>query len=182
MNKEYENIINEYMNNFEKSIPKDEPEKNELMVAFRRYLNILLEVILEGNIEQKNNKEEIIRKKIDFVVNDLKNMDIISIKKELKMDEALEDIRTKSGTFFVLARSRLNGETIKEELNQEKEQHEMEELLKKVRPYNKKEAQQLVSEGILDLNYAINPNSDVTSLRLGHIINYQNAERKNEER
>lgn len=180
MKQEYENIIDEYVNNFEKTISKDDAEKEELVNEFKNYLNYLLEIFLENEKIEKD--EESIKSWINFKTRHFKDMSTTELKRRLLKDNALEDIKEKSCSFFRLAQKRINGEDIEIKLDKEKETEKIQEELKNVKPYNIEIAKQYILEGILDLNYAINPDSNVTSLRLGHIINYQKVKRKDEER
>lgn len=95
----------------------------------------------------------------------------------LLKDRALEKIREISSKGFQYAKDKFNqmlsDDVIKEECELDKQEIEqniqlLEELLPKVREFNKGLAANLVSEGVLDYNYLLG-NTNITSLRLGRL-------------
>lgn len=100
-------------------------------------------------------------------------MSTTGLKRFFLRDEALNYIKAKSSYFYGLALKRLNGEPMGVKLSRWKAAKEvlrLERKLKEVKPYNAKSAKKCFSEGILDLNYAMDPKTDYTSLRLGYRI------------
>ena len=90
----------------------------------------------------------------------------------LKNDEKFDIIMHTSNEAYDLALKSLNNNTqptISEE-EADKKIKLMMENVDKVNEYNKQEAKRLVSEGILDYNYACGKCNDLMSLRLSHSI------------
>lgn len=84
------------------------------------------------------------------------------------IDNNFEKIKEISNKVFVDARNILNGKKI--EYNLSDKVVEMEKLISKVEKHNKEQAEKLISEAILDMNFIDNPNTEICSLRLSNII------------
>lgn len=85
------------------------------------------------------------------------------------IDNNFEKIKKISNKVFIEARNILNEKKLEYSLS-DKKVVEMEELVGKVERCNKEQAEKLLSEAILDMNFIDNPNTEVCSLRLSNII------------
>ena len=95
---------------------------------------------------------------------------ISKLENELE-DKNFKEIRRMSAQYFELAKKKIDGKDINENVDTSKEIQKLGELLQKVNSYNKKKAQELVSETVLDINFISKSNVNVSSLRLYHYIN-----------
>ena len=92
-----------------------------------------------------------------------------------KTDNSFDIIDSLSKKAYSLALSRYEKNIIP--ISKEEADKNIDTLIKKlesVEDFNKEEAERLVSEGILDFNYACGSNSDIISFRLSHIQNKKN--------
>lgn len=96
--------------------------------------------------------------------------DFTTKEEKLKTDASLTQIKMISEHAFEIAIKRLNGEKVEENIDLESITMQMKELLNSVYAYNDYYARTLVSEAILDYNFYNNPTSEISSLRLGRII------------
>lgn len=87
-----------------------------------------------------------------------------------KKDESFDIISSLSQKAFSLASMRLEGK--KMAVSQEEIDKDISILISRldsVEDFNREEAERLVSEGILDFEYTLGRNDNITSFRLGHI-------------
>lgn len=167
MELEYKEIILELVARFKLSIPTNE---EELAKEFEEYLYSTVK-----NLENSTNKfvrkdKKSIEDVLKSVTDNLCNLDLELKKQELLFDNNFKKIGEISNTFFELAKFVFEGEEMNIEINAQEKIDEMEKLLSLVEPYNKEEAERLLSEAILDLKFIENPRSNISSIRLGHLI------------
>ena len=173
----YSELISELVGNFKKTIPDTE---EELIVAFEDRLYEAVENLKNSNSKFIPKTKDFISSTIKRIGNDYASYDLETKKQELLVDESFEKIRVISGLAFKMARQTLNGEKADGDLNISKKVEVMQMLLTMVKPYNKSNAENLVSEAILDLEYSNNPNVSAVSLRLSHILRNNGKSKKEE--
>lgn len=168
---ENKDLITELIDKFEKNIPEDESEKNDLVEAFRSYLDFAVDSIKNSNSKFVRKDFNSVSSVLTTIANEFYDMDIMVKKQNLLEDKNLEEIQTISNKVFELARRKLAGETIDETLDSTAEIEKMNELLKEVQEYNSERANELVSETMLDLKFLNEDKPDALSLRIYHFIN-----------
>lgn len=165
-----EELIKELAKDFRSSI-SDEESGEKLEAEF---INVLKEI--EKSFENNNYKESRIREILRQITNEWTNLDVEEKQRRLSSDNNFTNIVKISQQAYEMAISILAGKKINLEFQIPQKIEELENMLEKVKTCNKEKAKKLVSEGILDLKFLENPNSDITSLRLGH-IKYNEEER-----
>lgn len=168
MNEELENLILELTAVFESKISDKENEKENLIKAFKNYLYLVVEAIQESTSKFINKDLESIKRFLSSIAKDFYKGDLEYAKRTLLADKAFEEIREKSLQIFELAKSSIRGKKEERTIDVEKEIERMESLLEQVKDYNQKQAQELVSEAIVDGQYINSIKKDVLSLRLYH--------------
>ena len=151
----------------------DDNYRNELLDAYKDYL---IECYYDYNYAEKDNEKyvnTIIELETSKWKNEKQNAKLVLLLK----DDVLEEIREISNNGYNYAINKLNSismnnnEILFEELDKttaDKNIALLQELLPKVREFNSGLAASLVSEGILDFEYA-SGNSNHTSLRIGRL-------------
>lgn len=177
MKDELENLIAELTANFERTIQEDN-EKNEIIEAFRNYLYLAVQTIQESTSKFISKDPESIKSVLNSIARNYENMDIDAIKRTLLIDNAFDEIRKKSLEIFEIAKSNLSGKTNDANIDVENEVKNMQTLLKEVKEYNKEQAQELISEAIIDSGYITNSNEDILSLRLYHFKELMNKDKE----
>lgn len=139
--------------------------------------------ILEGiqeKFEQKNYDYSRIEKTLNDITEEWCNLSLEEKQSRLFRDENFGEILQISEQAYQDAIRQLQGFENDRTFNIEEKEQRLKDLLKEVKPYNERMAKRYVSEGLLDLNFIKNPNTDIVSLRLGHILRSRNYI-KNEE-
>ena len=182
MNKMTNEIVDDIIQQFNTIVKDDENEK-ELQEGFRNYLNRSLKVITDSDLpfaKENDQNNQIIEKYLRKIAEHIINSSVEYKKIVLIDDYYMNKLNAISKKIYEIAMSILEGkkeETKKIDTNKLKE--ELRDLLKKVKPWNYAQAEQMVSETILDLGVIENPSTDVLSLRLGHIYGSITDNRKN---
>lgn len=166
MKEELEGLIVKLITDFEKTIPEEDNERNEIIVAFRNYLYLAVKTIQESTSKFIGKDLESIKSVLSEIAKDFKNKDIDAIKRTLLIDSAFDEIRKKSSEIFEMAKSSLSGKGSTVDVDIASERENMQSLFKRVKGYNQKQAQELISEAIVDLEYITHSNDDNLSLRL----------------
>lgn len=167
MKEELEGLIVKLTTDFEKTIPKEDNERNEMVVAFRNYLYLAVKTIQESTSKFIDKDLESIKSVLNGIAKDFGNReDIDAIKRILLIDSAFDEIRKKSLEIFEMAKSSLNGKDNNVNIDIASEIENMQNLLKRVKGYNKEQARELISEAIVDLEYITHSEDDNLSLRL----------------
>lgn len=159
-NAENEQLIEDLAKKFEKNIPKN--EKN----LVQRFKNMLIDHLkyFEEDPSLIINEHEYITSVAERII---QLQDIDHIKRELIKDDNLEKIRKISrGVIFKKACETLHGTNSGNNIDVDKEVKKLEDLLKNVEEFNKKEASFLVSEAYLDAEYIKDVNTEKFSFRL----------------
>ena len=163
---EFEEDIRYLTKQFEESL---EEKDIELIKGFEEYLYSQINVIKNNKSKFVLKDENAIKMVLNRVTQNMINYDINEKKRCLLNDEKFNEIAKISGVLYEMAREKLQGEDVNVSGQLEQKKDEMIELLESVEEYNKKEAKWLVSEGILDFEFLVNPDTKIFSLRLGHI-------------
>lgn len=162
----YEEIIKELVEDFTKTIPNSENER-ELINSFEKYLYNLIEAI-NNSQDIKEKDEEFIKYVLRYSTEITKELPLIQKKQKLIEDKNFNEIERISIDAFRTVQEIIFGKEIKKD---EKELEEVRQKLKanleRVREFNKEQAQYLVSEGMLDLYFIENPETNIMSLRTG---------------
>lgn len=162
----YEEIIKELVEDFTKTIPNSENER-ELINSFEKYLYNLIETI-NNSQDIKEKDEEFIKYVLRYSTEITKELPLIQKKQKLIEDKNFNEIERISIDAFRTVQEIIFGKEIKKD---EKELEEVRQKLKanleRVREFNKEQAQYLVSEGMLDLYFIENPETNIMSLRTG---------------
>ena len=176
MKEELESLIFKLTTDFEKTIPEEENERTEIIAAFKNYLYLAVKTIQESNSKFISKDLESIKSVLNGIAKDFSNKDVESIKRTLLMDSAFEEIRKKSSAIFEMAKSTMSGKGKNVEVDIVTETENMQSLFKSVKEYNQKQAQKLISEAIVDLEYIAHSNEDNLSLRLYQFKKLNNKE------
>lgn len=158
----YEELVNQLANEFKKSIPKTEETLTNNFITF-------LYSVINGFQERGETRGEIIRK-ISLFSRYIIKQDLDEKKRTIVVDDAFEKIRQISNSIFEIAKRVLNGENVNIEGDISKKTSEMSELLSSVKECNREQAETFVSEAIVDINYILNPQSGLMSIRIAHEI------------
>ena len=162
----YEEIIKELVEDFTKTIPNSENEI-EMINSFEKYLYNLIEAI-NNSQDIKEKDEEFIKYVLRYSTEITKELPLIQKKQKLIEDKNFNEIERISIDAFRTVQEIIFGKEIKKD---EKELEEVRQKLKanleRVREFNKEQAQYLVSEGMLDLYFIENPETNIMSLRTG---------------
>ena len=157
------NIAEEYKNSLQ-----DVDNSEELKTGLKNYLYELKESI------EKLNSELSIEEAFYYNVNKIKELPLEHQEQKLIKDEKLQEIQRTSMKAYEMAHNVImgNNEIDKSQLSEMKET--LNQSLEGVREFNKQTAQNLVSEGLLDIMFVENPKTGKTSLRIGRNIVYKN--------
>ena len=156
------NIAEEYKNSLQNVYNSE-----ELKTGLKNYLYELKE-----SIENLNSKLSI--EEAYYNVNKIKALPLVNQEQKLIKDEKLQEIQRTSMKAYEMAHNVImgNNEIDKSQLSEMKET--LNQSLEGVREFNKQTAQNLVSEGLLDIMFVENPKTGKTSLRIGRNIVYKN--------
>ena len=168
MKEELEGLILKLTTDFEKTIPQKENERTEIIEAFKNYLYLAVQTIEESTSKFISKDLESIKSFLNSIASDFDKKDMEYIKRNLLVDKSFEEIRGKSVQIFEMAKSIMLGKRENVEIDVATEIDNMENLLKGVKKCNQKQAEELISEAIVDLQYITHLNEDVLSLRLYH--------------
>lgn len=168
MQEKLDKFILDLIQNFEKIIPKEEKERTELIQAFKEYLYMAVKTIQESSSKNIDKDEDFIKLTLNNIVSDLSARDINSMKQYLIADDAYEEIRKKSIEIFEVAKNAMLGKKANLKYDKTTEIEEMKNSLKNVKEYNQENAENLISEAIVDLTYLDDPNAGCLSIRLYH--------------
>ena len=140
----------------------------ELKTGLKNYLYELKESI------ENLNSELSIEEAFYYNVNKIKALPLVNQEQKLIKDEKLQEIQRTSMKAYEMAHNVImgNNEIDKSQLSEMKET--LNQSLEGVREFNKQTAQNLVSEGLLDIMFVENPKTGKTSLRIGRNIVYKN--------
>ena len=166
--KEYEEFVNQLANEFKQSIPENE---ESLTNDFIKYLYSAIK-----SLQQRGETKAEIKRKISLFSRYIINQDLDEKKHEIVVDDAFEQIRQISNQLFEIARKVLNSEYVNIEDDVSKKVSEMRGLLSSVKEYNRRQAENFISEAIVDFNYINNPQSGIMSIRIAHEIKRKEAE------
>ena len=157
------NIAEEYKNSLQNVYNSE-----ELKTGLKNYLYELKESI------ENLNSELSIEEAFYYNVNKIKELPLEHQEQKLIRDEKLQEIKNTSMKAYELAHNVMmgNNEIDKSKLSEMKET--LTQSLEGVRIFNRKTAQNLVSEGLLDIMFVENPKTGRTSIRIGRNIVYKN--------
>ncbi len=157
------NIAEEYKNSLQNVYNSE-----ELKTGLKNYLYELKESI------ENLNSELSIEEAFYYNVNKIKALPLVNQEQKLIKDEKLQEIQRTSMKAYEMAHNVImgNNEIDKSQLSEMKET--LNQSLEGVREFNKQTAQNLVSEGLLDIMFVENPKTGKTSLRIGRNIVYKN--------
>lgn len=158
-----ERLIEELTENFKNSIPVEE---ERLCQAFNKYLLRAIENLKNSDSKFISKDDESISKVLKSIAERLTKGSLDYKKKELLRDKNFEMLSTFSMSANQMAEEILKGKKIEVKFDIDKRIEEMTRLSRLVEEYNKEEAALLLSEGILDLKYVKDPQTDIISLRL----------------
>ena len=169
--KEYESLVRKLAEEFDKSIPESEKELTDNFVTY------LYSAI--SNLESKGQSKDEIERKIGAYARYIIGRDLEEKKREIVIDNAFEKIRQISNEFFRMAKGVLVGEQVDSNDDFSQKIEEMKELLCRVTKYNRQQAENLISEAILDVGFITNSQSGITSVRIAHETRRKKQEEKN---
>lgn len=174
-------LINELTNKFVEKIPKDDPDKEELIKNFRNYIENTIEVIKNSSSKFISQDEEMIIKTIQVEADMIINSDLITIKQKLLRDNNLFKVQAISRNAFQLACDKVDGKGIDNKINIDSIIESLEKFKEQIKPCNQSLANSLISEAILDLNLLNRTDFKITSLRINRYLNLKNRYDGNEE-
>ena len=169
MEEELKEITEELLKKFEEKISND-TDKQELIDAFKNYIESSKKQIQESGISLTEENREIIKSILNRVSNRIYQKDINNIKHEFLRDEIYQSLRNKSIDIFEDARLKARNGLKNNKYNTEEEIKNIEKMLKEVKPYNMEYAKKLASEAIIDLQFIEKENPKLASLRIARFI------------
>lgn len=181
MEQEYVELISKLTSDFEKRIPDNEMEKERLIEMFKIYLTESVSDIKNSKSKFISKDSETIKRILKKIAYEICEMDITSMKQSLLQDKSFEEIRMISGDAFELAKRKKVGENIEIDFDISDKIRQLDELLKKVEPYNIMKAKELISEAVLDLKYVCEDEKKVSSIRLYHFMNSQRRDKEEDD-
>ena len=152
MEEELKEITEELLKKFEEKISND-TDKQELIDAFKNYIESSKKQIQESGISLTEENREIIKSILNRVSNRIYQKDINQIKHEFLRDEIYQNLRNKSIDIFEDAKLKARNGLKNNKYNTEEEIKNIEKMLKEVKPYNIEYAKKLASEAIIDLQF-----------------------------
>lgn len=172
-------FIEDLVKEFSLKIPTDEIEREELITAFKKYLQIGVNTIQNSDSKFIKKDSDSIKEFLSFETKTISDMDITAIKQFLINDNSFLEIKKFSEEIFELSKRKIQKENIIVKYDIDAEIKKMEKLLDSVKTYNQEKARKLMSETILDLNFLMDTNAGFYSFRLYHYKN-KNCEIKEE--
>ncbi|MBR6033970.1 MAG: hypothetical protein IKP28_04465 [Clostridia bacterium] len=162
-----EQLKRKLIEDFKKTVPKDE---EKLISEYEKYIEAMIEDIKKSSDQEEMEASIEVAK---IMAGRLINADIDTKKRRLFRDENLSKLEATSMDAYRMAEQIVEGKKqirkiSKDEVDEKIKQ--MEELAKKVQPYNVEQARILLSEGIMDLRYITGEEKEIVSLRLGHVF------------
>lgn len=180
MNAKISEIIIKKTKEFEESVKYDK-DALQLEEEYKKYLEYSVKRLISKDSRFPIDDEELLEKILTDIAQELIDSPIEYKKQFLIKDQYMEKIRSISDTIFNIAIDIKQGKTTRIKIEHIKGiEEKLLLLLEQVQPWNYNEAQRLVSETILELGVIKNPDTDILSLRLGHI--YGNKKREGDER
>lgn len=167
-----EELVNELVRSFEETITNEE-EKEKLVKNFREMIIATIKSFKEDNYNDADIEERMKRISKRWI-----DLDEEEKRRRLLPANSLGKIMDISNEVYNIAVEKLIGNNVNVEFDISEKIDELENLLKEVESQNLEQAKQFVSEAILDLRFIEKPDTDILSLRLGHI----KIDRKEEER
>lgn len=168
MEKQLEELILQLTIDFEKTIPQEEDERNEIISAFKEYLYLAVKTVEESTSKFISKDVESVKSVLTSLASDFDKKDMEYIKRNLLSDKSFEEIRKKSVGIFEMAKSTMLGKRENFQVDMTSEIDNMEILLKSVKECNQIQAQELISEAIVDIEYIRSLSDNTLSLRLYH--------------
>lgn len=159
-----QNLIQTLTQDFKNSISDDEL-KEILTIEFKKMLEGTYE-----KLEEKNYDYDEIEDTLKKISKEWCSLSLEEKQSRLLKDKNFSEILEISKQAYDTAIHIMQGFEIKVAFNIEERETRLRELIKGVKPYNEERAKREVSEGLLDFNFIKNPNTDIVSLRLGHIL------------
>lgn len=156
-------LMEELAKEFKQSIPEN-IQREKLTGEYEKMLKQVVESFKNINCQDSEIEKTLIKIGKEWI-----DLDIEEKQRRLLRDENFQDIVRDSTRIYNIAISILEKEEVNIEFDISEKEKQLEEKLKNVKTFNKLEAEKLVSEAILDLKFIENPNTNIVSLRLGHI-------------
>ena len=166
-------MVDYLMRQFRKYIANGD---NDLVSQYQKYVEHLIESILNTSLPHIKKDEESIRHMLQVDLEQLKEMSIDKIRNKIIKDLAYEQIEKNSAEIYFSAKKVFEGERIETDtinrLSQELESSK--KRLQDVKETYREKAKKIVSEAVADLHYIKNPETQCTSLRLSrYILDYE---------
>lgn len=161
-----EQLKTKLLNDFSDTISEDYEDKEILVKSFEEYVEFLIESYKRNSslpFNKSSIDDDIIQK-----ANSIINSDLELKKQKLISDIDLKKIEIISKSIFEDALKLTNGQKVKKDYLKKIE--EMKKILPTVKSENKKIAEKLISEAVLDSTYIRNPNIQCYSFRLAKEI------------
>lgn len=171
--KELKSYISNLVEKFDKKIPKNEKERDELVQEFKNHIYFVANNMGDDSDSLSKNNIDSIKVELQKEANKFLKKDITAIKEDLK-DSAYEEITRKYNYVFKLAKQQADGKKIDSNINIEKETKRLEELLKDVKDSNRDIAEYMMTETRNDLEYIKNKNYQSYSTRISQYIENKN--------
>lgn len=175
--KEYEKVVLKLVDKFKESIPRQE---QHLVKEFEKYLYLVIKNRKNSNSKFLKSDKASIENCLENETKKMIDYSLEQKKQILIRDYNFEKIGQISEKLYHMAIDILEGKEISVDFQYDEKEEELNQLLKLVEKYNKEEAEILVSETLLDLNFVCNPKTEILSLRLAEIkrnISYEEEER-----
>lgn len=163
-NKEYEKLVDELVNEFKKTLPKNEKKMAE---KFKEYLYILVNKWENETSKFLIRNRDEIEKELRSVTKKMSTYELEKKEGIFIEDEKFTQIIAFSNDIYEIAKGVLKDETQEIDLKDMKKKLDtIVDLSEKVKIYNKAKAKKLVSESILDFKFISDSNKEFLSIRL----------------
>lgn len=169
-----QNLINEYVNEFERYIPDNEVEKRELVDGMRKHLEIWWQAILNSESKYIIKEFEAIKRVLDREVKRIMELDIEGKKQCLIEDKSYDEIIRISNIVYNATCLKVDGKKSFENIKYTA--LDLKKLLILVKDYNKAEAERIVDETLVDLDYLYSDNPKAISQRIFNYIREKEEE------
>ena len=172
--KKFEKLCHELTEKFKNSIPKEEVG---LVEQFELFLKSSINEFKNIEYPFLKTDDKWILKQIKMMAENVISKSLEEKKKIFIIDKSYKKIVDISNQTYDIASNILRKKNVNIDFNISEKVEELENLLKTVEPYNKENAEKLISETIADLHFIEHPDTKAYSFRLRDLKKFEEEER-----